>query len=133
MMSFCRASCTSGARYGAPYITYMYKSFYSIYEFLFPEIHRGCAIAIAIMGRRPPGFFWLFAIIGELVSNNEQALCNDLAASWSVSHVMANEFNRPRRSRVGVTGAWREVCHVGCPYRVGYYYANVFSTEHTIE
>ena len=28
-----------------------------------------------------------------------------------------------------VSQAWREVCHVGCPYRVGYYYANVFSTQ----
>ena len=33
---------------------------------------------IAIMGRRPPGFFWLFAI-GELVSNKP---CAILAASW---------------------------------------------------
>ena len=94
MLCFCRASCTSGARYGAP--TYIG----AIYEFFYPEIHRGCAIAIAIMGRRPPGFFWLFAI-GELVSNKP---CAILAASWSVSHVMANQFNRPRRSRVGVTG-----------------------------
>ena len=39
------------------------------------------AIAIAIMGRRPPGFFWLFAI-RELVSNKP---CVILAASWWVS------------------------------------------------
>ena len=39
---------------------------------------QGCAIAIAILGRRPPGFFWLFAI-GELVSNKP---CVILAASW---------------------------------------------------
>ena len=39
------------------------------------------AIAIAILGRRPPGFFWLFAI-RELVSNKP---CVILAASWWVS------------------------------------------------
>ena len=47
-----------------------------------PSLKRqGCAIAIAILGRRPPGFFWLFAI-GELVSNKP---CVILAASWWVS------------------------------------------------
>ena len=45
------------------------------------EARRGCAIAIAILGRRPPGFCWLFAI-GELVSNKR---CAILAASWWVS------------------------------------------------
>ena len=45
------------------------------------EARQGCAIAIAILGRRPPGFFWLFAI-GELVSNKP---CVILAASWWVS------------------------------------------------
>ena len=45
------------------------------------ERERGCAIAIAIIGRRPPGFFWLFAI-RELVSNKP---CVILAASWWVS------------------------------------------------
>ena len=35
----------------------------------------------SIMGRRPPGFFWLFAI-RELVSNKP---CVILAASWWVS------------------------------------------------
>ena len=43
--------------------------------------NKGCAIAIAILGRRPPGFFWLLAI-GELVSNKP---CVILAASWWVS------------------------------------------------
>ena len=38
-------------------------------------------VAIAILGRRPPGFFWLLAI-GELVSNKP---CVILAASWWVS------------------------------------------------
>ena len=42
---------------------------------------RPIARNIAIMGRRPPGFFWLFAI-GELVSNKP---CAILAASWIVS------------------------------------------------
>ena len=46
------------------------------------EGRQGCAIAIAILGRRPPGFFWFFAIFGELVSNKP---CVILAASWSVS------------------------------------------------
>jgi hypothetical protein len=45
------------------------------------EARRGCAIAIAILGRWPPGFFWLFAI-RELVSNK---LCVIHAASWWVS------------------------------------------------
>ena len=50
-------------------------------------IFQRCAIAIAIaiflmiLGRWPPGFFWLFAI-GELVSNKP---CVILAASWWVS------------------------------------------------
>ena len=45
------------------------------------DARRGCAIAIAIMRRRSPGIFRLFAI-GELVGYKP---CAILAASWWVS------------------------------------------------
>ena len=44
----------------------------------------------AIMGRRPPGFFWLFAI-GELVSNkpcaiiHHRSILDQVQGSWSVT------------------------------------------------
>ena len=52
-------------------------------RFSLPMASTGCrhGATAAIMGRRPPGFFWLFAI-GELVSNKPCASIAAMVGEW---------------------------------------------------